>query len=70
MHNTCYDWILETDHFATFDILDNSVYLRHSKWYVLLVGTSLLCLFFHLLCYALMLKIFTYYAQYYVHVKD
>ena len=29
MHTTCYDWILETDHFATFDILNNSVYLRH-----------------------------------------
>ena len=31
------------------------------------VGTSLLCL---LLCYALVLKILTYYAQYYAHVKD
>ena len=23
----------KTDHFVTFDIIDNSVYLRHSKWY-------------------------------------
>ena len=35
----------------------------------LLLGTSLLCLFFHLLCYAAVLKILTYYAQYYAHVK-
>ena len=33
------------------------------------LGTSLLCLFFHLLCYAAVLKILTYYAQYYTHVK-
>ena len=33
-----------------------------------MVGTSLLCLFFHLLCYAAVLKILTYYAQYYAHV--
>ena len=29
------------------------------------VGTGLLCLFFHLLCYAAVLKNFTYYAQNY-----
>ena len=29
------------------------------------LGTGLLCLFFHLLCYAAVLKILTYYAQYY-----
>ena len=23
----------KTDHIITFDIIDNSVYLRHSKWY-------------------------------------
>ena len=28
----------------------------------------LLCLFFYLLCYAAVLKFFTYYAQYYAHV--
>ena len=33
------------------------------------LGTSLLCLFFHLLCYAAVLKILTYYVQYYAHVK-
>ena len=33
------------------------------------VGTSLLCLFY-LLCYAAVLKILTYYAQYYAHVKE
>ena len=32
------------------------------------VGTSLLSLFFHLLCCAAVLKILTYYAQYYAHV--
>ena len=32
--------------------------------------TGLLCLFFHLLCYAAVLKILTYYAQYYAHVKE
>ena len=32
------------------------------------LGTSLLCLFFHLLCYAAVLKFLTYYAQYYAHV--
>ena len=34
-----------------------------------ILGTSLLCLFFHLLCYAAVLKFLTYYAQYYAHVK-
>ena len=34
------------------------------------VGTSLLCLFFYLLSNAAVLKILTYYAQYYAHVKD
>ena len=34
--------------------------LHHSP-----VGTGLLCLFFHLLCYAAVLKFLTYYAQYY-----
>ena len=29
------------------------------------LGTGLLCLFFHLLCYAAVLKSFTYYAQNY-----
>ena len=29
------------------------------------LGTGLLCLFFHLLCYAAVLKNFTYYAQNY-----
>ena len=39
-----------------------------TKWSV---GTSLLCLFFYLLCYAAVLKILTYYAQYYyAHVKE
>ena len=33
----------------------------------LMVGTGLLCLFFHLLCYAAVLKNLTYYAQYYAH---
>ena len=23
----------KTDHIVTFDIIDNSVYLRHSEWY-------------------------------------
>ena len=36
----------------------------------LLIGTGLLCLFFYLLCYAAVLKILTYYAQYYAHVKE
>ena len=34
------------------------------------LGTSLLCLYFYLLCYAAVLINFTYYAQYYAHVKD
>ena len=38
-------------------------------FYYIWLGTSLLCLFFHLLCYAAVLKILTYYAQYYAHVK-
>ena len=32
---------------------------------VISLGTGLLCLFFYLLCYAAVLKILTYYAQYY-----
>ena len=40
----------------------NHVHLR--------LGTGLLCLFFHLLCYAAVLKNLTYYAQYYAHVKE
>ena len=46
------------------------VVLYMATIYVTPLGTSLLCLFFHLLCYALVLKFFTYYAQYYAHVKD
>ena len=34
------------------------------------LGTSLLCLYFYLLCYAAVLTNFTYYAQYSAHVKD
>ena len=30
----------------------------------------MLKLFFHLLCYAAVLKFLTYYAQYYAHVKE
>ena len=33
--------------------------------YVCALGTGLLCLFFHLLCYAAVLKILSYYVQYY-----
>ena len=36
---------------------------------MLLIGTSLLRSFFYPLCYAAVLKILTYYAQYYAHVK-
>ena len=32
-----------------------------------MLGTSLLCFYFYLLCYAAVL---TYHAQYYAHVKD
>ena len=31
---------------------------------------SLLCFYFYLLCYAAVLINFTYYAQYYAHVRD
>ena len=34
------------------------------------VGISLLSFYFYLLCYAAVLINFTYYAQYYAHVKD
>ena len=34
------------------------------------IGTGLLCLFFYLLCYAAVFNFFTYYAQYYAHVKE
>ena len=37
----------------------------HMVSYIILLGTGLLCLFFHLLCYAAVLKNFTHYAQNY-----
>ena len=52
--------------------MDSTVYVDHD-YLVLnasLLGTGLLCLFFYLLCYAAVLKFFTYYAQYYAHVKE
>ena len=36
-------------------------------WIAKVLGTSLMCLFFYLLCYATVLKILTYYAQNYAH---
>ena len=33
-----------------------------------MLGIGLLCLFFYLLCYAAVLKILTYYAQYYADI--
>ena len=37
---------------------------------VYMLGISLLCFYFYLFCYATALINFTYYAQYYAHVKD
>ena len=34
------------------------------------IGTGLLCLFFYTLCYAAVLKILTYYAQYYAQEQE
>ena len=52
--------------------IDNQVYFHRGLFLSLSnherapqVGTGLLCLFFHLLCYAAVLKNLTHYAQYY-----
>ena len=46
---------------------DSSKDEAHLKNITQQVGTGLLCLFFHLLCYAAVLKTLTYYAQFYAH---
>ena len=43
-----------------------NVYKEKQK---LMLGTHLLCLIFYRLCYAAVLKILIYYAQYYAHAK-
>ena len=58
IYNNCNDRVIVAEH----------VHVCGGVVCVCIIGTSLLC--FYLLCYAAVLINFTYYAQYYAHVKD
>ena len=62
-----HNYIVRQTHTALSVTLLTYLLLLKFDYYV---GTSLLCFYFNLLCYAAVLIIFTYYGQYCAHVSD